>query len=340
MGLALALPWRRNGAVVGIDLGPSAIKAVALGGQGQRVLGSAIEPLPDGAVSEQGIAQLDAVAEALRRAYRAAGNQGAVVMALPSAAVMQRVSDLPRVPSEREFETYVQDEVVRMSPFPLEELRYDWCVLGDGVGEDTLRTFIAAARQERIEELQALADAAGVTLAHVDVEALALHRVFAGAAKNGTFAWCDLGHKALTLSVWRGVERLMERSQPFEGERLRRDLARLLRSEDEVKRCLETGAWSEEAQSRVVTPVLEKVGAEVANLLKFFFASFENVKISELYLCGGIAALPGADKVIQRFIAPVVRVADLIAIAGLLGRTQGLSPRMTLALGLALWGRA
>jgi len=332
---------RERGAA-GIDLSPSGAKGVMLRGRSQRpmVAAAAVVPFEPQWYGTAGIAQPAAVAKALAALCQQLGRVQAITLALPDAAVIQRTVDLPAGLSEREEEELVFDELARMSPFPVEELQADWCRIGPGRTPESERWMIVAARQERVEALQLVAETAGVHLVHVDVASLALRRaVWRVGLLEGSVVVVDGGDEAIELTLWQQGEKRFERTQGFEANRLLRDLTRLLRDSAAAQRVLAEGRWDETARSQVLQPFLTKFAFEVANLIKVLQSAVDGLPtIDRIVLTGGIAALPGVVDAVQSMVTPPVVCCDPWRGATLSDAVRPLAPlgtRFALATGLA-----
>ena len=73
-----------------------------------------------------------------------------------------------------ELEVQVEAEANQYIPFPLDEVSLDFCVVGpssSSVGD--LDVLIAASRREKVQDIQGLAEAAGLKPVVVDVESYA-----------------------------------------------------------------------------------------------------------------------------------------------------------------------
>lgn len=322
----------------GVDLGPSAIKGVRLTRRlgAVTLTGVAVEPCEKGWYDPAGVRNSQALARTLATLCEKL-KVDRIVMALPDSAVIQRAVDLPRGLSESEEEEMVLAELARMTPIPVEELRVDWRRYGPGSIPENERTMIVAARQERVEALQLLAEEAGVTLIHLDVASLALRRAAVRAGLlDGVVALVDLGEEAIELAVWENGEKRFERAQPFEAARLRRELARHLQSSSAAETLLAEGNWDETLKREVLQPFLAKMSIEIANLLKFYFHAVEGaLPLNRILLAGGGAVLPGVVAAVQSMVTPPVALLQPWQGVKGVGAWQAQAPRFALATGLA-----
>ena len=153
------LDWFRPKAppLVGVDISSSSVKVVELSeaGKGQyRVERYAIEPLPREAVVDGNIANLDAAAEVLQRAWRRSGSRiKNVAMALPSALVITKKVIVPAGQREEDLELQVESEANQYIPFALDEVNLDFQVLGPAPsGPEECEVLIAASRKDKVED--------------------------------------------------------------------------------------------------------------------------------------------------------------------------------------------
>jgi type IV pilus assembly protein PilM len=169
---------RQPAALLGLDISSSSVKLVELGRDkaGNLVLERcAIEPLERGWITDGNVEKFDEVAEAVRRLVKKSGTKTRnVAMALPPSAVITKRIVLPGGLTDQELEVQVEAEANQYIPFPLDEVSLDFCVVGPSstaVGD--LDVLIAASRREKVQDIQGLAEAAGLKPVVVDVESYA-----------------------------------------------------------------------------------------------------------------------------------------------------------------------
>ncbi|MDH5206204.1 MAG: pilus assembly protein PilM, partial [Hylemonella sp.] len=169
---------RESPPMLGLDISSSSVKLVELGRNkmGEYVLETcAIEPLEKGWIADGNIENFDAVAEAVRRLVKKSGTKTKnVVMALPPSAVITKRIVLSSGMTDQELEMQVEAEANQYIPFPLDEVSLDFCVIGpSATAEGDVDVLIAAARREKVQDIQGLAEAAGLKPVIVDVESYA-----------------------------------------------------------------------------------------------------------------------------------------------------------------------
>src|SRR5437667_105971 len=120
--------------LIGVDISSSALKLVELSETGKgayRLERYAVEPLAKDVVADGNIANLDQVADALRRAHKRLGSRNRnVALALPAAMVITKKIIVPTGQTEEELELQVETEANQYIPFALDEVNLDFQILG------------------------------------------------------------------------------------------------------------------------------------------------------------------------------------------------------------------
>jgi type IV pilus assembly protein PilM len=310
-----------NPPLVGVDISTSGVRLVELADAGKgelRLERYASEPLPRGSVVDGNIENIDAVAEAVRRAWKKSGTKAkAVALGMPPAAVITRKIILPAGMSEDELEVQVESEASQYIPFALDEVSLDFDVIGMAPNTpDDVEVMLAAARREKVEDRVAIAEAAGLAATVMDIESYAaraaLERVVAQmpqAGKDQIVALFQIGAGATHISVMLDGETVYEREQPFGGNQLTQDIVRaygLAFEEAETRK--RSGELPENYQAELLGPFLDSAALEVTRAIQFFYTSTPYTRIDQLFLAGGCALLPG----LLDIIASRTRIASAV----------------------------
>src|ERR1700740_3260394 len=123
---ALDLFKTKAPALIGVDIASTSLKLVELSDAGKgayRLERYAIEPLPKDVVTDGNIANLDQVADALRRAHKRLGSRNRnIALALPAAMVITKKIIVPAGQTEEELELQVEAEAKQDIPFGLNKV--------------------------------------------------------------------------------------------------------------------------------------------------------------------------------------------------------------------------
>ena len=309
LDLSIFNPKARS--LIGLDISSSAVKMVELGSDGKsgyRVERYAVEVLPRDAVADGNIVNLEAAAEAVRRAWkRLATSTRSVAIALPTSHVITKKIIVAAGLREQELELQVESEANQYIPFALEEVNLDFQIAGPAPSSpDEIEVLIAASRKEKVEDRVAVVESAGLKAVVMDVESYAalaafdlISRQLPEGGKGQIVALVDIGANVMSLTVLRDGQQLYGREQAFGGNQLTQDVARLFgmtfeEAETEKRR----NNLPDNYESEVLQPFVESMALEVSRALQFFFTSTQFNQVSHIVLSGGCAVLPGADEAV------------------------------------------
>ena len=304
---------RQPAAMLGLDVRASSVKLVELGQDksGQLVLENcAILPLERGWITDGNIDRFDDVADAVRRLVKRSGTRTKnVAMALPPSAVITKKITLPGGLNDHELEMQVESEANQYIPFPLEEVSLDFCILGPSANSaGDIEVLIAASRREKVQDIQGLAEAAGLKPVIVDVESyasrLAVSRLIANTANKGVgsiVALFEVGAMTTSMQVIRNAEVLYDRDQAFGGAQLTQLIVQQYGfSFEEAEFKKRGGDLPDDYSSLVLQPFIDSLVQEIGRALQFFFTSTTHNKVDMVMLAGGSAALTGRTAALTR----------------------------------------
>ena len=299
--------------MLGLDISSSSVKLVELGKDkaGNLVLERcAIVPLERGWITDGNIEKFDEVANAVRQLVKKSGTKTKnVAMALPPSAVITKKIILPGGMSDQELEQQVETEANQYIPFPLDEVSLDFCIVGPSAASaGDVEVLIAASRREKVQDVQGLAEAAGLKPVIVDVESyasrLATSRLIANLPNKGAgsiVALFELGAITTSMQVIRNDEVLYDRDQAFGGAQLTQLIVRQYGfSLEEAESKKRSGELPDDYESSVLRPFVDSMVQEIARALQFFFTSTPHNKVDYVMLAGGSAALPGLTEAVTR----------------------------------------
>ena len=302
---------RKHRPLLGLDITTSSIKLIELsmsGGQ-YRVESYAAEATPQNAINEKAIVDADAVGEAINRALKRAGAASReVAIAISGDAAITKVIQMPRSLKESELEAQVELQADQYIPFPMDEVAYDFEVLGASEKDpEAIDVLLVATRSENVEQRKAAVQAAGLTTRIVDVEAFALEnacRLMTHQMPDGgidrAIAVVDFGASSTTFSILRNLKVVYTRDFAFGGTQLTEDIMRTYGlSLEEAGRAKKEGGLPGNYQSEVLDPFIDDMTQQVSRSLQFYLASGSGRDQPEkILICGGCANVPGVADVI------------------------------------------
>ena len=150
--------FRKSRAVVGLDIGSSAVKAVELRAEGKafRVAAFGTQPVPPDSIVDGGIIDASAVAGAIRDLFESnkAIKAKDVCASLSGNAVIVKKITLP-VMTAAELDESIFWEAEQYIPFEIHDVNLDYQILDPGTGPDSggsMEVLLVAAKKEKIED--------------------------------------------------------------------------------------------------------------------------------------------------------------------------------------------
>ncbi|HYP81001.1 MAG TPA: type IV pilus assembly protein PilM, partial [Steroidobacteraceae bacterium] len=256
------------------------------------------------------IVDADAVGEAIARAVRRAGvRTKEAAVAISGDAAITKVIQMPRNLNDADLEAQVEMQADQYIPFPMDEVAYDFEVLGGSEKDpESMDVLLVASRSENVEQRRAAVAAAGLTARIVDVEAFALEnacRLMTHQMPDGgidrSVAVVDFGASTTTFSVLRNLKVVYTRDFAFGGQQLTEEVMRTYGlSLEEAGRAKKEGGLPANYQTEVLDPFIDDMTQQISRSLQFYLASGSGREQPEkILICGGCANIPGAAEVVQ-----------------------------------------
>jgi type IV pilus assembly protein PilM len=298
--------------LIGLDITTSSIKLIelAMTGDQYRVEAYAAEATPHSAINEKAIVDAEAVGEAIKRAIKRSGARSKeVAVAISGDAAITKVIQMPRSLSVRDLEAQVELQADQYIPFPMDEVSYDFEVMGPSEKDPEMQdVLLVATRTENVEQRQAAVSAAGLSSRIVDVEAFALenacrlltHQMVDGGNER-TIAVVDFGASTTTFSVLKNLRVIYTRDFAFGGQQLTEEIMRTYGlSMEEAGRAKKEGGLPSNFQPEVLDPFIDDMTQQVSRSLQFYLASGGGREQPEqILICGGCANIAGVADVIS-----------------------------------------
>jgi type IV pilus assembly protein PilM len=294
-------------AVLGLDIGSSAVKLVALEPvqEGVRLAAFAIAPVPRDAIVNGAIVNPAAAMEAIQQAVeRGRMKPGKVAIAVSGNSVIVKRVPVP-VMADEEVSGWVRSQAGQHIPFELSDVNLSYQVL-DGEPGAQREVVLAAAKKDTVAAHTGLVRQAGYAAAVVDIGAFALGNCYElnyEPAAGQTVALLNVGASLTNISVVRGEQPRFTRDVPLGGNHFTEALAKQFDlSYDDAER-LKQGEdladYTAEQGQAALRPVTEMLVLETRKTFDFFRAPAGAESIERIWISGGTARLPGLKAMLE-----------------------------------------
>ena len=299
---------RSKGNLLGIDISSSAVKLIELSksGKGYKLESYNVIPLPENITRDRDLLDVEPVGEAIRELVKKSGTKcRRCALGIPSSVAISKTISLPSTLTGNDLESNIILEAEQHIPYPMEEVNFDFEVIGKSKhSHDSIDVLLAATRSENVESRVAAAEIAGLTVDIVDLESHSLELVFSSLVddvKNkNTVAIVDFGASMTGMTVFEQGHVSFSREQAFGGKELTEEIMqRYGLSFQEAGLSKKTGDLPEGYISEVLDPFRENMVRQVNRFLQFYFASTQQTSVDKILLSGGSASIPGIDEQIQ-----------------------------------------
>jgi type IV pilus assembly protein PilM len=344
----------KNKAVVGLDIGSSAVKAVELkpAGKGFRVVAFATQAVPPDSIVDGAIIDGGAVADAIRRLFEnKAFKTKEVAASLSGNAVIVKKINLPMM-TEGELAESIYWEAEQYIPFDIQDVNLDYQILdGDAASDSkgTMDVLLVAAKKDKIADYTSVISQAGRVPVVVDVDAFALQNAYEinyAPQPGAIVVLLNAGASAININILSGDQSLFTRDISIGGnaytDAVQKELNLPFESAEEAKKgYLVNGITFDEVRP-VLHAMTENVLLEIQKTFDFFKATAASDRIDRILLSGGACAVDGFRHSLgERFGAPVETLDPFKKIAFDAQKLRvsdavDLTPTAAVAVGLAL----
>jgi len=338
--------------VLGLDISSTTVKLLELSQAGgrYRVESYAVSSLPQDAVIEKSVNDVDGVANAIRTVVAQSRTKlKNVAAAVAGSSVITKLIDMPQGLSEDDMETQLTLEADQYIPYPLDEVSIDFEVQGPSPeDDDQVEVLLAACRRETIETRVEAIEGSDLVPRIMDVEAYAMERAFGqlkgqlDLEEDSTVAIVDIGATMTTLSVLNSGQTIYTREQLFGGKQLTDEIMRRYGLPlEEAGLAKKQGGLPDDYEPEVLEPFKDAVVQQVARSLQFFFSSSQYNDVDHIILAGGVASMEGLEELVQERLGTPTTVANPFAMMSISPRVNQVAlnsdaPAMMIACGLAL----
>ena len=342
--------------MLGLDISSTSVKLLELSKTGNSYLVESygVEPLPDNAVVEKNINDVEGVGDAIRRLIdRCKTKCKLAAVAVAGSAVITKTIEMSAALSEDEMENQILVEADQYIPYSLDEVALDFEIQGlSPRNEKQVEVLLAACRRENVEMREAALELGGLKAKVVDIEAHCMQRSFELVRSQFTnsdeeddgqvIAIVDIGATMTTLSVLTTGGAPYTREQLFGGKQLTEEIQRRYSlSVEEAGRAKKQGGLPDDYETEVLQPFKEAIIQQVSRSLQFFYSSSAYDDVDHIILAGGTSSIEELAEMVAARLGTPCSIANPFANMSLSSRVNDSNltadaPAMMIACGLAL----
>ena len=341
-------------AVVGLDIGSSAVKAVELKAAGKvyRVAAFAVEPVPPDSIVDGAIIDAAGVADAIKRLFaKQTFKTKEVAVSLSGNAVIVKKISLP-VMTGAELAQSISWEAEQYIPFDIQDVNLDYQVLDAGTGPEskgTMDVLLVAAKKEKIADYTGVIAQAGRVPIVVDVDVFALQNAYEanyGLDPQTVVVLLNAGASAININILTGDQSLFTRDISIGGNAYTEAVQKELNLPFDAAEQLKHGGAVNGTHFEDVRPILhamtENVLLEIQKTFDFFKATAASDRIDRIVLSGGASQVDGFAAALQERFGTTVEAFDPFRKIAFEPQRHGVAdvetfmPSAAVAVGLAL----
>jgi type IV pilus assembly protein PilM len=306
----------------GLDLSDLSVKIVQLEKNGTefKMLSLGESEIPPGSVSDGEIILKENVVAAIKKALEKATPKKIktkkVICSLPESKGFLRIISLPFM-DEQEIKEAIKWEIEANIPLPLEQVYYDWQLIGKGLKKEKnkIEILVVAISRKTADQFLEVLDAAGLEPIGMEIESIAQARSLVNkSATDETVLVVDIGDRRTSFSILTDNIPCFTSSMALSAQYLTDAISKTLNIsfEEAEKMKIQYGIGSASEKDEIfrsVEPVLESLYLEIKKTVDFYL---ENLKyspsVNKIILCGGGSNTKGLSEYISEKLGQKIEV--------------------------------
>ncbi len=299
--MLLGLGKKQTHAMIGIDFGSSAIKAIAVAKSGKtyKVEGVAEVNMPKGAVVERQLHDVEKIAQVVKQLKRNFPSKYKLaVSAVSGADVITKIVQMDGSFDDMELEAQIELEAEHLIPFPIDEISLDFEVLGKNVADPNKNdVLISAARTDTVVTKSSCLEEAGLIPKVIDVESHALGRacqlLLDETDHDKIVAAIDIGATMMTFAMMHKGEAIYARVQNYGGHNFTQAISSFYNIPlDKAEKDKLSNNLPIDYDLDVLAPFVTSAIQHIRRNIQLFCSSSGFAQVDKILLTGGGNLLP------------------------------------------------
>lgn len=300
--------WGTKQQSIGLDIGTHSIKLVQVKEtkKGYQLLNFGIMPLPQEAIVDGTIMDVNAAAEKIRNLLTSekVKIKEAVISVSGHAVIVKKIK-LPLM-SEDQLSESISWEAEQYIPFDIDDVNIDFQILEtkeEDMMANQMEIILVAAKKEKINDYTGLILEAGLNPVVVDVDSFALQNVFElnhQVDEKEMVALVNIGASVTNINVLKGNISNFTRDIAVGGNRyteaIQKELQVGFRQAEALKMGANMAGFSPGKIAPIMVSVMKDLAQEIRRSFEFFRSASTESEIHKIILSGGCACIQGIDR--------------------------------------------
>jgi type IV pilus assembly protein PilM len=230
---------------------------------------------------------------------------GAVNCALPAQSVFARFVKLPSLEHEK-LEKVIAFEAQQNVPFPIDDVVWDYQVVGGGLDEQ-IQVILVAIKHDLLDGINGAVEETGLLTSTIDVAPMALYNAFRYSYPNvnDCALLVDIGARTTNV-LFIEPRRIFSRSLPIGGSSITGAIAKEFGESFEAAETRKKrdgfvglgGAYADPSDhdiarvSKLARSTMTRLHAELMRSISHYRAQQQGSRPDRIFLCGGAAGMP------------------------------------------------
>ncbi len=290
---------------IGLDIGSVKIKIVRVKKKGAdvKLISFGSRETPPGAIEGGIVKDPDALGDVIADLVTELGlKHMAATTAVSGPQVYTRIISMPRLALD-ELRKAVRYEAAAFLPIPVNQAVMDICPIREYQDHEGARVelFFAAVRRSQVEKIKAVCKLGKLRLQTIEIETLALNRLFLNERSARAQAFLNIGASRSCFAVYKDGVLVFNRNFSFAYSGYQPGA---------VFPYSESGPMSSASTGN--DNVIKDIVNEVARSSEYFRLQHKN-ELSKIIITGGGMRIPGLDKAIASISSCEVELGDVLS---------------------------
>mgnify|MGYP001129094754 FL=1 len=283
---------------IGVDISQNTIKMVQLSGRSLNQIQLekyAITKLPKNIIKGTQIQDYDLLVSYIQQAYAQLHSSNKNIVAAMPQNLVTTETLVHTKDSEQSQEEFIDYELSQIGP--IDEMNYDYQVLGQSVVPPGQQILLVAVRKEDLEPRIEIFESADLNLAYMDVDLFALSNAFsfwinqhAPELEEEKIAIIDIADSQMQAIVYQGGNVLYKQETPVSNDQLTQLIQRTYQVSEEQAEAMKSGTNKpSDYQAQIADRFNIQVAQEIQRVLQFYYTTQSSDQFSsvrQIFLTG------------------------------------------------------